>query len=128
MKCTILIAEDEAFLRQLLVSELRERGWTVVEAPDGVQAVEALTDRKPEVVLLDLSMPRKTGIDVLRHIHKHHPSVETIILTNGDEVGQKEECLALGAREYLVKSNFEWEDLIRCVETYLQSVKQVVSL
>jgi DNA-binding NarL/FixJ family response regulator len=101
----ILIADDHAVfrygLRALLESEPR---FTVVgEAADGSEVAKLTSDLKPAVLMLDLAMPRLTGIEVLRELASAHGDVRTIVLTGAIEKKQIVEALQLGARGILLK-------------------------
>jgi two-component system nitrate/nitrite response regulator NarL len=101
----ILIADDHAVfrygLRALLESEPK---FTVVgEAADGSEVAKLTSDLKPAVLMLDLAMPRLTGIEVLRELASAHGEVRTIVLTAAIEKKQIVEALHLGARGILLK-------------------------
>ena len=99
----ILIADDEAALRELLREQLSTQGYTIDEAGDGVEAVEKLEKETYDLAILDINMPRKTGLDVLRYIREHQLPMKVIMLTGrlGFSVGS--ESMMLGADEYITK-------------------------
>ncbi len=101
----ILIADDHPIfrdgLRRLLESE---KGFKVVaEACDGVEAVEFVNQLKPEILLLDLAMPRRPGLEALRELSNHSMPVRVILLTAAAEREQIVEALQLGARGVVLK-------------------------
>src|SRR5438270_123731 len=101
----ILIADDHPVFRQGLMSLFRkERGFKVVgEATDGQQALKFIEDLHPDVVLLDLVMPRLTGLEALRELSSAPSSCRTILLTAGIEKEQIAQALQLGARGIVLK-------------------------
>lgn len=99
----ILLADDEEALRELLREQLSAQGYTIDEAQDGAEAVEKLQQNSYHLAILDINMPRKTGLDVLRHIREQNLPVRVIMLTGrlGFSVGS--ESMLLGADEYITK-------------------------
>ena len=99
----ILIADDEEALRELLREQLSAQGYTIDEAPDGEVAVEKLQKGKYDLAILDINMPRKNGLEVLKHIREQKLPMRVIMLTGrlGFSVGS--ESILLGADEYITK-------------------------
>ena len=93
----VLVADDEKNLRELIVRELTRRGHTVEGAEDGVAALTRLHAEAFDVVILDMKMPRKEGIEVLRELQEipEHPQV--IIMTGFQEVATAVAAMKLGA-------------------------------
>jgi len=109
----ILIAEDDRILRKAGETALRKRGYDVVAAVDGEDALTKVRAEKPDLVLLDVMMPKLHGFDVLMAI-KSDPSVSgipVIMLTNLEQPADIQRALDAGAHSYLVKSNLNLEDL-----------------
>jgi DNA-binding NarL/FixJ family response regulator len=106
-KLRILIADDHEMVRQGLKRVLGMRpGWEVCgEAANGLEAVELARRLKPDIVVLDLSMPRVGGLVATREIRKALPQTEVLILTMYDSEQLIREVLAAGARGYLLKSD-----------------------
>lgn len=103
----ILIADDHTVLRQGLVKVLTETaGWRVVaEAEDGVEAVEKALKTRPDLAIIDLSMPRLNGIEAVRQIHEHLPHTRILVFTMHEEVEYIIPALRAGASGYLVKDS-----------------------
>src|SRR5258708_3168627 len=101
----ILIADDHPVFRQGLKSVFRkEREFKIIgEATDGEQALQLIQDLHPDVVLLDLVMPRLTGLDALRELSLAPSPCRTILLTAGIEKEQIAQALQLGARGVVLK-------------------------
>ncbi len=99
----ILIADDEEALRELLREQLGAQGYTIDDAPDGEVAVEKLQKGKYDLAILDINMPKKNGLEVLKHIREQKLPMRVIMLTGrlGFSVGS--ESILLGADEYITK-------------------------
>lgn len=105
MSKTILIADDEPNIRQLVAFTLRRRGFEIVEAEDGVTALELIRQSAPDLVVLDVMMPGLTGIAVLQQLSADPATAEipVVLLSAKGQGVEIEEGLASGARLYLVK-------------------------
>lgn len=102
---TILIADDEPNIRQLVAFTLRRRGYAVLEAEDGTTALELIRDQSPDLAVLDVMMPGLTGIAVAQQLAAEPATSEipVILLSAKGQGIEIEEGLASGARLYLVK-------------------------
>jgi len=98
----ILIVEDDALLVRFLRATLAASGYTVDVAPDGVAAMEALTSRPTDLVLLDLGLPQIDGVDILRQL-RTWTDVPVLVLSARDQQREKVQALDLGADDYLTK-------------------------
>ena len=98
----ILIVEDDALLVRFLRATLAASGYTVDVAPDGVAAMEALTSRPTDLVLLDLGLPQIDGVDILRQL-RTWTDVPVLVLSARDQQQEKVQALDLGADDYLTK-------------------------
>jgi len=117
----ILIAEDERDIRELIGFTLRFAGFDVVLAINGTEAIEKSLQEQPDLVLLDVRMPKMTGYEVCRHL-KDDPATSTIpivFLSAKGQEGEIKEGLESGAVEYIVKP-FAPDELINQVEDILQ--------
>jgi DNA-binding NarL/FixJ family response regulator len=117
MPLRILIVDDHPVVRHGLRSLLKGRPeWEIVdEAEDGVQAVEKTNQLKPDVVVIDVSMPKMNGLEACRLIRKTTPESEVLIVTQHDSPQMLREALSAGARGYIVKSSAA-RDLLAAVE------------
>lgn len=119
---TILIVEDDKFLRELIVQKLIKEKYEVSEAIDGEQGIRKIKEEKPDLVLLDLILPGIDGFEVLSKM-KDEPglsSIPVIILSN---LGQKEDVergLKLGAVDYLIKAHFTPGEIIEKMKKVLK--------
>lgn len=112
----VLIVDDHVMIRRGLRSYLLGRSDMAVvgEAGDGEAAVQAVASLRPEVVLLDINMPKLDGIAAAGIIHRQHPSVKILMLTSFQESDLMRAALAAGAAGYLLKDAPE-EDLIAAI-------------
>jgi|SRR5579872_520697 len=121
MKLSILIADDYAVVRRGLRSLLEaEPDWQVVsEASNGREAVAQVTELRPDVAILDVSMPELNGLDAARLILKDAPNTRVLVLTayHSDEMIEK--ALQAGVRGYVLKSDAE-TDLVAAVKALVQ--------
>ena len=99
----VLVADDEKNLRELLVRELGRKGHDVEGVADGEAALERLADGAYDVVVLDMKMPRREGIEVLRELAATPEPPQVIVMTGFQEVGTAVEAMKLGAYDYLTK-------------------------
>jgi DNA-binding response OmpR family regulator len=117
----VLVIEDDVFLLRILDVKLSREGLNVIKAVDGEQAVDLTLKEIPDLILLDLILPKKDGFDVLREI-KDNPKTQAIpvlILSNLGQEVDIERGLELGAVDYLVKTRFSINAVIEKVKQYL---------
>jgi DNA-binding response OmpR family regulator len=121
-KVKILIVEDEEILLTALSEELKQEGFNVVGAKDGVEGVEMATKEKPDLVLMDLVMPRLDGIGALKQMKESAEikDIPVVILTNLSDYDKISDALSLGAMDYLVKANYRLEDLVNKIKTVVE--------
>ncbi len=122
MAVRILLVDDHPIVRQGLRTLLEGRsGWEVVgEASDGVEALDKVGVLQPDVVVLDVTMPRMNGLEACRLIQKQKtPGLEVLFVTQHDSPQMMREALDAGARGYVVKSNAA-RDLLEAVEAVSQ--------
>ncbi len=118
---SILIADDDESVRSTMQEVLSEAGYHPVCAEDGNQAIQRLSD-DVDVALLDLRMPGPGGLECLRHINRHWPAIETILVTGSAEVSHAVEAMKNGAFDYLTKP-VNFDELLEVVSRALQQVR-----
>jgi DNA-binding NtrC family response regulator len=99
----ILVVEDDDTLRELLAEVLRGWGYQAVIVPSGARAVELLETQLFEVAIVDIHLPEMDGVELLRHLKRHDPSIEVLMMTGDPTVATAVETLKLGAYDYLTK-------------------------
>ncbi len=121
MAARILVADDHPIVRHGLKTLLSaDPAWDVIaEAEDGVEAVEKAARLNPDLVILDVTMPRMNGLEACRRIRKSNPQCEVLIVTQHDSPQMMREALDAGARGYVVKSNAA-RDLLAAVAAVSQ--------
>lgn len=123
----VLVAEDEALIRLDLVEMLREEGYDVVaEARDGQEAVDLTTEHRPDMVIMDVKMPRRDGIDAAAEIAAKRLA-PVVILTAFSQRELVERAREAGAMAYLVKP-FSKADLVPAIELAASRFAEVVAL
>ena len=118
----ILLVEDDRYLRRACETALRQRGFTVSSAVDGAAALDAIASELPDLVLLDLLMPKVTGLEVLRSLRSRPETraLRVLILSNSSREQDLEEIRQLGVAGYYVKSDLSLRELGDRVERLLQ--------
>jgi len=102
----VLIVDDQVSIRQMLRQMIVQLGGKVVaEAADGIEAIEKYAITKPDMVLLDINMPRMNGIDALKAIRSADPNAMIVMLTSQNTLPVVRECVQSGAKNFLLKNN-----------------------
>lgn len=120
-KRKILLVDDHLIVREglKLIFETEEDYEVIGEAEDGEKALVLIEQLKPDVILMDLSMPKMNGIEAIKDLNKKNNSIPVIILTTYDDDNLIKEGLSLGAKGYLFKDTTR-ERLIRTVESAIR--------
>ena len=109
-----MVIEDDRFLSSLIKARLEKDGFCVIQSFDGEEAIQMLKQDKPNLIILDLIMPKVTGFEVLQTISitPGFESVPVVILSNLAQDSDIEKARQLGAKEYFVKVKISIDDLI----------------
>jgi len=102
-KGKILVVDDEEILNDLLSNHLQNQGYTVTKAYDGLTATELVDKNNYDIVILDVFLPKKHGLDVLKHIVKTGKNIQVIMATGYSDISSAVESLKMGAFDFLLK-------------------------
>lgn len=116
-KRRLLIVEDDASLRTLYETEFREEGYEVALAATGQDALERVAEHAPDVIVLDIHLPGRNGLEVLRALLERHPEIAVIL--NSAYPGYKADFACWSADGYVVKSS-DLRELKGAVEASLE--------
>lgn len=120
-KDKLLIVEDEPFLLDMYKMKFKQGGFEVISATDGEEAIKISRREKPDIILLDIMMPKIDGFEVLENLKKNSltKSIPVLIFSNFSQKEQKEKGIALGAADYFVKTNYTPAQVLEKVESVL---------
>ena len=118
---TILFVEDEAALQKTLGEILKQEGYEVIPALDGEVGLRLAKDKNPDLILLDLILPKVHGIEVLKKLKedKETKGIPVIVLTNLGEIKDINRVVELGATTYLVKAQYTLEEVVEKIKKAL---------
>lgn len=121
MSKKILIAEDDVFIMEMYSMKLVSEGYEVISASDGKEAINKIKREKPDLIMLDILMPKMDGKEMLKKIksEKDLSSIPVVVLTNVGEQDSVKDILDLGAKDYLIKSNFTPDEVVEKVKEYV---------
>ena len=120
---TILFIEDESALQKTVGTSLQKEGYKVISALDGEAGARLAKEENPDLILLDLILPKMDGFELLAELKKDPKtkSIPVIILTNLERMKDIEQALELGAKTYLVKANYTMEEVVTKIKQALSS-------
>ncbi len=119
----ILVVEDDPFLSNLLKIRLEKEKMEVITAKDGEEALKKIQETEPDLILLDLILPKKSGFEVLQNISLD-PNLKDkpiIIISNLGQTTDVQKAKELGAVEYFVKAKISIDDLIFKIKEFLKN-------
>lgn len=121
-KIRILIIEDDPFLLSMYATKFELENFLVNSASDGLQGLEAVKSHLPDIILLDILMPRMNGFEVLEKLKADNKTnkIPVILLTNLNQKDEIERGLSLGADDYLIKAHFMPSEVVN-------KIKKVIS-
>ena len=121
MPKTILFIEDESALQKTFREILKQEGYEMTSALDGEVGLRLAKTQKPDLILLDLILPRVHGFDVLKKLKedKETKDIPVIVLTNLEGLGDVEKAIELGATTYLVKAQYSLEEVVQKIKKAL---------
>ena len=124
-KVKILIIEDDSYISDMYRIKLENSGFEVVVASDGIEGLKVLEKQRPDIILLDIVMPKVDGFGVLKMIknNANYKDIPVILLTN---LGQKENVkkgFELGAVSYIIKAHFTPSEVVEKIKGVLEKNK-----
>ncbi|MFA6553375.1 MAG: response regulator [Patescibacteria group bacterium] len=120
-KKSILIIEDETPLMEALTDKIEQAGFTVVQAKNGDDGLTQALENKPDLILLDILLPKKDGLQVLTELRQNvwGKTAKVIMLTNVDDWTHTKKAVALDVQDYLVKSNMKLTEIVKVIHNKL---------
>jgi len=120
-KIKILLIEDDPFLLSMYATKFELEGFEIISADDGEKALKAASKEKPDIILLDVLLPKMDGFEVLKELKKNEETkaVPVILLTNLSQRDDVEKGLALGAVDYLIKAHFMPTEVVEKIKKTL---------
>jgi DNA-binding response OmpR family regulator len=117
----IVVADDDRMFRKAAETTLRRQGYAVTTASDGEEALQLIRAERPDIIVLDLIMPKLQGFDVLQVLKQDSltAAIPVIVLSSLTQEQDKQEALDLGAVAYFNKTTFSLGELVKQVETTL---------
>lgn len=126
MKTRVLLAEDELYIRQAYQWGLERHGYQVIAAGNGIEALEQAIAEHPDIILLDMIMPRMHGLEVLKRL-KDNPKtrhIPVLVLTNLSQQADESEIYRQGADDFIIKSDFSMKQVLERVEQLLSKANR----
>jgi CheY-like chemotaxis protein len=122
----LLLVEDDFYIRDIYKIEAKDRGYVVYEAADGSDALNMVKIAHPDVILLDIMLPKISGLDVLKTLKSWPDFKDTpvIIVSNVGDAQIYQQAMQSGAAEYLIKFNSTPKKIIETIQKFIQPVKE----
>lgn len=122
IKKKIAVVEDDPFLSKAFLLKLSNAGFEVVSIKDGQEAMDIIKKENPNLILLDLMLPRRSGFEILTDIKADSKlkEIPVLILSNLGQEEEREKGMKLGAKEYLVKTDIKLEEVVEKINNYLK--------
>lgn len=120
---TILLIEDEPTLQKRIEEVLTKEGYRIENALDGEAGLQKAKELKPELIILDIILPKKDGFEVLKELKQDESTknIPVVILTNLESSNDVKKALELGATTYLIKANYELSEIIEKIKETINS-------
>ena len=115
----ILVVDDAGFMRKMVQTHLTKAGYTdFIEGEDGARAVELYKENKPDLVIMDITMPNMNGIDALREIKSNDPDAKVVMCSAMGQEAMVMDAIKLGALDFIVKP-FKADRIVQTVNKVL---------
>ena len=121
---TILFIEDEAAIHRTFSDALSKENYDIISALDGEIGLRLAKEKKPDLILLDLVLPKLNGFEVLKALKADEATkaIPVIVLTNLEQMEDIQRVIDLGARTYLVKSNYDLAEVVAMIKKAIEEV------
>jgi DNA-binding response OmpR family regulator len=121
-KAKILLIEDDSFLLNMYSTKFEIEGYDISIAEDGAKGIELARDIVPDIILLDIMMPKMDGFEVLKELKADSATAEipVVILTNINQRDDVERGMSLGAVDYFIKAHFIPSEIVKKVEKFIK--------
>ncbi len=118
----ILIVEDERMLAEMYKDRFTQEGFEVYCAPDAEEGIETAQKVRPDLIILDILLPRENGTDFLEKLRKMEEIASTpvVAFSNYDDTDSKKKAMNLGAKDYLIKTDHTPKEILEKVREYLE--------
>jgi len=118
----ILLVEDDPLLIKMYQTKFRNEGFELIIAQDGEEGFKMADEQQPDFILLDIMMPKLSGIDLLAKLKENDKTknIPVIVLTNLSQPKEAEKAIALGAKEYLIKADITPGEIVKKIKEYLK--------
>jgi DNA-binding response OmpR family regulator len=115
---TILVVEDEKILSEMYSFKLNKEGFNVISAMTVDEAIELAKKEKPSLVVLDILLPKESGVNYLLKIKNIESlvNIPVLVLSNFDDSETRNTCFELGAKDYLIKSNHDPKEVVEKIK------------
>ena len=125
-KYRILLVEDDAFISDIYAAKFKKEGFVVFTALDGEIGLEVSKKELPDIILLDILMPKMDGFQVLTQLKELNQTkkIPVILLSNLGQAEDVKKGFTLGAEDFLIKAHFVPQDVVKRVETLLKLSKK----
>ncbi len=122
MSKKILLVEDESALQKSLGDTLREDGFEVISALDGETGERLAKSEKPDLIILDLILPQKNGLEVFQSLKNDELTrkIPVVVLTNLERIEHVEKALEMGAKTYLIKANYTLKEILVKIKNVIE--------
>lgn len=119
----ILIVEDEKLLTKILEMKLGHEGYEIVNAKDGEEGLNLMRQTKPDLVLLDIILPKKNGLEVMQEMRKDSElkDMPVIVISNSGQPVELDKAKQLGALDWIIKTEFDPNEVVEKVKKFLGS-------
>ncbi len=125
-KVKVLIIEDDSYISDMYKIKFESENFETIVAEDGISGIKEIEKQKPDIVLLDIVMPKVDGFSVLKMIKKNEDSkdIPVVLLTNLGQKDNVERGFELGATSYIIKAHFTPSEVVKKVKEILEKEKE----